>query len=83
MTDRPNDIPDDVWNTAPLLWGHEARIGIARSIMAERLRCLSIANGWLIAFAERGEALRYTTPQEWANGAVSDIADAIQSGLTP
>lgn len=39
MDKRPNDIPRDVWNDAPMLWGYEARVGIARCVMLERERC--------------------------------------------
>lgn len=53
---------------------------VARAILSERHRCLGITNGWLIAHGETGAQLRFTTPQEYANGAVQDIADLIQDG---
>lgn len=49
----------------------------------ERARCLRIANGWLIAWGNRGDELKFTTPQQWANDAVTDIADLIASGADP
>lgn len=48
---KPDDIPQDVWDRAAMLWGHEARIGIARAIMAERERCAAAAE-------QRGKELR-------------------------
>lgn len=56
---------------------------IARGIQDERKRCLDIANGWLIAFSETGAKLKFTTPQQFANDAVSDIAELINSGARP
>lgn len=55
---------------------------IADAIMAERKRCLDLANGWLIAFGEVGAQLKFTTPQEHANNAMTDLADLINSGAS-
>lgn len=56
---------------------------IKAAVEAERARCLRIANGWLIAWGDRGDVLKHTTPQQWANDAVSDIAEFIASGADP
>lgn len=43
-TDKPNDIPQDVWDRADLaVWGHAtAEEAVARSILEERERCAKI-----------------------------------------
>jgi hypothetical protein len=40
---RPEGVPENVWAIAPMLWGYEARIGIARAIMAAEERCAKVA----------------------------------------
>lgn len=52
---------------------------IARAILAERERCLGLANGWILA---HGETLpEWVDARQWATDAVADIADAIQEGV--
>jgi hypothetical protein len=80
MTGKPDDIPQEVWDMATNM--RVSLEAIARAIMAERKRCLEITNAWLICFGERGDELKFTSPQEWANGAVEDIAEMISSGRT-
>lgn len=65
------------------VWKGDAIADVARAIMeakAEvREQCALIAEQWLVTFGEVGGKLRHTTPQEWANSAVEDIASAIRN----
>lgn len=45
----------------------------------EREACADICDQWLAMFGERGAELKFTSPQEWGNSAVEDVAEAIRS----
>ncbi|GAA4108725.1 hypothetical protein ACFFTN_01335 [Aminobacter aganoensis] len=65
------------------VWKGDAIADVATAIMEakaeERERCAQIAEQWLVTFGEVGGKLRHTTPQDWANSAVQDIASAIRN----
>tara|TARA_R110000851_G_C13100092_1_gene568093 strand:- start:1277 stop:1564 length:288 start_codon:yes stop_codon:yes gene_type:complete len=93
------EIPDDIAATAEalvdelhanpdvtfagILAGPTFERRIAETLAAERKRCAAVCDQWLAMYGKRGDELKHTTPQEWANSAVTDIAAAIVKGGAP
>jgi len=66
---KKSDIPQDIWDTTSMLWGHDARIGIASAVMAERNRCADLASelgaslGEAAVGAHIASAIRHPQPK--------------------
>lgn len=78
MMEKPDDIPQDVWDAADAVFevgsalGSEAQLIISSAILAERERCASVAD------AERIECP--LGDDESYNLAIDHVIAAIQSG---
>ncbi len=63
---------------------YEEQVALGRAIeqlrgnQSERERCIALCEGWIGTFQDR--EIKYTTPREYAIGAIEDIIDLIRAG---
>ncbi|MDB5584835.1 MAG: hypothetical protein JWR80_10011 [Bradyrhizobium sp.] len=63
---------------------YEEQVALGRAIEqlraahSERERCIALCEVWIGTFQDR--AIKYTTPREYAIGAIEDIIDLIRNG---
>jgi len=86
---RPR-IPDDIMAAAIrslMVPEPEMVLSVARFLLAERKasreQCAAICDDWIDTFGQAASNLKHTTPKEWANSAVADIAAAIRDEVVP
>lgn len=77
-------MADDVDKLLGPNWGkingedHPDTTTAAIATKVERERCIALCEGWIGTFQDR--EIKYTTPREYAVGAIEDIIDLIRSG---
>lgn len=78
MSDRPDDIPQDIWDTVAMTVA--TKEGVARAIMAERERAAGIADDVAAECREHAYS-RTAKPQRIASSAQAFVVERIAKAI--